>query len=217
MLASLQGPDLMFFSNGYCYLMCWKNFLMGETNQYMPHPRQSPKETKVQFYWSSPWEPMRLLGFLTEHGWGAAARGAGVLKQPHWNIFTQQQEMTPPVATDGVPLLIVSPAYLLYPHPRPQRPQRAERAAGYSGERPMTPRGSANSQQARLWGAHTASLMMVTLLCWRLGRIAPSSSTLSISIMRASWTENRTQGEKKGWEIFLNQLQRAGWKEFHKN
>lgn len=195
---------------------------MGEPNQYTPQPQQSPTQAKVQFYWSSPWGTNAFTR-LSQRAWmrgccqGCCGPKAATLEYLHSATGGDS-----PVATDGVPLLIVSPAYLLYPHPRPQRPQRAERASGYSGERPMTPRapllwGSTNSQQARLWGAHTASLMMLILLCWRLGRIAPSSPTLSVSLMRASWTKNRTQGEKKGWEIFLNQLQRAGWKEFHEN
>lgn len=131
-----------------------------------------------------------------------------------------------PVATDGVPLLIVSLAYLLYPHPRPQRPPAAKANGWESGwilrwetSDSQCPASLRECQQwtAQLWGAHTARLMTVTLLCWGLGRIALHSSTLSVSLMRASWAENRTQGEKQGWEIFLSQLQRAGWEEFHEN
>lgn len=172
----------------------------------MPHPQQSPKRTKVQFYPSSPWGTNEFTR-LSHRAWmrgccqGCCGPKAATLEYLHSATGGDS-----PVATDGVPLLIVSPAYLFYPHPRPQRPPAAKangwESAGCSGGRPMTPKApllweNANSQQAQLWGAHTARLMMVTLLCWGLGRIAPYSSTLSISLMRASWTKNRTQGEEK--------------------
>lgn len=201
-------------------------FSMGETNQYLcPHPQQSPKQTKIWFYRSSPWEPMSLLGFLSEHRWGAAARAVVILKQ-HTGISPLSNRRQLPSSNRWSLPSYSLPSLPPLPHPRPQRPPATKAKGWESGwilrwdtNDSQYPASLRECQQstARLWGAHTARLMTVTSLCWGLGRTALYSSTLSMTLMRASWTENRTQREKQGWGIFLNQLQRAGWEEFHEN
>lgn len=58
---------------------------------YKPTPYKVPATYKVWIHWSSLWEPMRLLGSLTEHGRGVAYRSVGDPKavlldslQPAW-------------------------------------------------------------------------------------------------------------------------------------